>query len=195
MINTSCPTNTQRNTQELFEFFIYSLFLKEGKEEQANKKASTFISTLPHRDLIYAANFSSSELRKQITEALKKAKTGNYTLYTNAIAFLALKLAEDSLYFNSNFLMNASLEDLLQIPGMNDLSARFFLIHTRENQEHAILDKKVFQWLSLFQTTPKRTPKGSQYILWEKKYLEFIKSYGTKLLESRSMLCQEKRAA
>lgn len=64
-------------------------------------------------------------------------------------------------------------QDLEAIPGIGPKTARFFVMHSRAGQEHAILDTHILKWLREqgLTTAPKTTPTGHMYASWEQSYL------------------------
>ena len=64
------------------------------------------------------------------------------------------------------------MEDLEAIPGIGPKTSRFFLLHTRPNQEIAVLDTWILKYLkNAGYNAPKATPSGKKYLELEKNFL------------------------
>ena len=81
-------------------------------------------------------------------------------------------------WFNGNLyprmvngcLRRATLETLLLIPGVGDKTARFFILHSREDEQCIPLDTHVLKFISSkgVPCVPTVTPAKSKYGMWEK---------------------------
>jgi thermostable 8-oxoguanine DNA glycosylase len=84
-------------------------------------------------------------------EYYKERKIGRYHTMTGAFEHLYL--------LN---LATAALDDLLEVPGVGNKTARFFLMNTREDQRFAILDVHILRWLGRYHPNiPTATPAGN----------------------------------
>jgi len=71
-------------------------------------------------------------------------------------------------------LATCSLEDLMNVHGVGQKTARFFLLHTRPNCQCAVLDTHILKWLRENQVVdvPQSTPTNvKQYLALEKQFL------------------------
>ena len=70
-------------------------------------------------------------------------------------------------------LRTCSLDDLLNVYGVGNKTARFFLLHTRQGCDYAVLDTHILAWLrdNGVEDAPKNTPTNS------KKYQELEKKF------------------
>jgi len=81
-------------------------------------------------------------------------------------------------------LRKCSLEDLESVWGLGPKSVRCFLIHTRENQKYAGLDRHVLRYLrGLGYNVPDHTPNRTQYSKIEKIFLEHAEKIGKTISE------------
>lgn len=94
--------------------------------------------------------------------ALVASKVGQYGRLTKGIMqSLDLDLA------------SCTLDDLLSIHGVGNKTARFFLLHTREGCDYAVLDTHILAWLRNrgIPDVPKSTPSnGKDYRRLEKTF-------------------------
>jgi thermostable 8-oxoguanine DNA glycosylase len=73
-------------------------------------------------------------------------------------------------------LRDATLEQLMEVKGVGNKTARFFLLHSRHNQSIAVLDVHILKYLrSQGIDAPKQTPSGKKYLELEKNFLELAK--------------------
>ncbi len=71
------------------------------------------------------------------------------------------------------------MQDLEKIPGVGLKTSRFFLTHSRPNQEYAILDTHILRHMrdDLNIATPKTTPTNPKvYYALEAKLLEVVRA-------------------
>lgn len=95
---------------------------------------------------------------------LRAARTGKYTVLENALRWLTscnLDLAA------------VTPEQLAACPGVGPKTGRFFVVWTRPEERHAVLDVHVLRWLrSQGYDTPTATPSGSRYAALEGAFLK-----------------------
>jgi len=70
-------------------------------------------------------------------------------------------------------LRTCSINDLEAVHGIGSKTSRFFLLHTRPNQQLAVLDTHVLRFMRSrgFRNIPKATPTGRRYREIEAKFL------------------------
>ena len=70
-------------------------------------------------------------------------------------------------------LPNCTLDDLLNIHGVGNKTARFFLLHTRIGCEYAVLDTHILKWMrGRGEDVPKSTPtRKTVYTKLERRFL------------------------
>jgi len=72
----------------------------------------------------------------------------------------------------------------MSIHGVGPKTARFFLVHSRPDQEYVILDTHVLAWLKEKGVdVPKSTPSGESYLRIEKVALCLFRAYFGKSLD------------
>jgi thermostable 8-oxoguanine DNA glycosylase len=103
--------------------------------------------------------------RGVLLEELKSSSLGQYNrLAAGFEASLTLDLR------------NATLDQIMDIKGVGNKTARFFLLHSRPDQNIAVLDVHILKYLrSQGFEAPKQTPSGKKYLELEKNFLELAK--------------------
>lgn len=124
-------TNFNRNKLELQAFWIFCILVAGKNSDIASRKLSQLMSRA-NGDLFQYFK----DLGVGLHNFLVANKVGQYNRITKAII--------DSLDLD---LVNDSLERLLKVYGVGNKTARFFLLHTRENQNVAVLDVHILNWL------------------------------------------------
>lgn len=98
-------------------------------------------------------------------DKVKESKLGQYNRLTAGFE-ASLKLD----------LRTATVDELKAIKGIGNKTARFFLLHSRPNQNIAVLDVHILKYLrSQGFDTPKATPGEKQYLELEKEFLTLAK--------------------
>jgi thermostable 8-oxoguanine DNA glycosylase len=97
-----------------------------------------------------------------LLDKLKESKLGQYNRL--AAGF------EQSLKLD---LKTATLDEIKKVKGIGNKTARFFLLHSRPNQNIAVLDVHILKYLrSEGFAAPKQTPGDKQYLELEKEFLK-----------------------
>lgn len=157
MLIDPCPNpNKKMSIPELEAFILFSIAVAGKNAKYISKAIVNFLSFMPDK-----SPFKS--VRKMIEENclltnLKNARIGNY----NKNYFAFVKIAESGID-----LKKCTLNDLLEFPGIGNKTARFFLLHTRKNEQYAVLDTHILKYLrERGINAPRSTPQG------KKKYKE-----------------------
>lgn len=147
-------TNYNRTDSELETFWLFCLFVAGKNSDTASIKLSQLLEDMSPWDTPF------SYLKAiDIHNKLLSVKSGQYTRLSKAI--------EQSIDLD---LRNCDLNDLINIYGVGPKTARFFLLHTREDCEYAVLDTHILKWLrnhAGYYDAPKNTPQSKQdYDYW-----------------------------
>lgn len=163
MVNPIEITKFDRNQRELEEFWLFSMFVAGKNSDFAARKLQSLTSYLGDHPLIGQMRGWKPE---QVEKLLRLVKVGQYDRLTKAIVG-SFKLD----------LRTATLQDLMDVHGVGPKTARFFLLHSRENCECAVLDTHILKFLRAngYLDAPKSTPSGSRYVLWEGVFLSVCK--------------------
>ena len=94
---------------------------------------------------------------------LRHAKLGKYQQWDKLLNWFGAEVRDVN-----HFLRTATLKQLLEVPGVGDKTARFFLLHSRKDEKVVPLDTHILKFVGeTFPTCPKVTPRGRAYGFWE----------------------------
>ena len=159
------PTNItdfNRDTNQLEAFWLFCMFVAGKNSDYASRCLSKLIHGMSRRGYDGIFNYFKDLGRDGIHNALVANKVGQYTRLTKGVM--------QSLDLD---LRTCRLDDLLKIHGVGNKTARFFLLHTREGGNYAVLDTHILAWLRTHgvEEAPKTTPTDSKvYRTLEKKF-------------------------
>lgn len=169
MIDPNNITNFNRTNAELQEFLLFCVVVAGKKSDQQSKKLWSFLESVfnnedeemtPFQKLKYL--FASD----CFDEVLQESKLGQYTRIKKA--FYQLLALDPQI---------CTLEELEAVEGVGPKTARFFLLHSRPNQEFAVLDTHVLKFLSsLGFSVPKATPPKKLYGKIESWFLDYARA-------------------
>lgn len=181
MINPQEITNYNRTTAELQEFLLFAIMVHGKKAEVQAVKLERFLNYLAHVtgcempfEMVDIAMNYEEEDEDLLVKALKKFGLGQYGRLCQAIADL-IQLPD---------LRTVTVEELVNCFAIGPKTARFFIVHSRPNAWHAILDTHILKWLRLQGVEcPKLTPQGKLYDHFEKIFLTFVQKSGLSVAE------------
>jgi thermostable 8-oxoguanine DNA glycosylase len=159
------PTNIthfDRDTNQLESFWLFCMFVAGKNSDYASRCLSKLIHGMSKRGYDDIFNYFKDLGRDGIHNALVASKVGQYGRLTKGIM--------QSLDLN---LRTCTLDDLLNIHGVGNKTARFFLLHTRAGGNWAVLDTHILAWLRDHgvENAPKNTPTNSElYCELEKQF-------------------------
>lgn len=166
MIDPTRITNFKRTKSELEELLLFCIIVAGKTASIQAKKLDLFL-----KDDISLSPFQllDSYLRKGILlDKIKEAKLGQYNRLEKAFAQV-LNLD----------VFNCTVAELENIMGIGPKTARFYILHSRSNQQVAVLDTHLLKWLreELGLNAPKSTPNSKQYLILEKEFLSYCKEH------------------
>jgi thermostable 8-oxoguanine DNA glycosylase len=162
-------TDFNRSDAELEAFWLFCVLVAGKNSKIQAKKLANFLKPAVAAGI---SPFRYIELRqhKFLDEDIKAEKLGQYTrIHKCFIESLKLDLR------------NCTVEDLEAVSGVGPKTARFFLTHSRPNQQFAVLDTHILKWLSAKLDdvkVPKATPSGKKYRKFEKMFLQLCEDGG-----------------
>jgi thermostable 8-oxoguanine DNA glycosylase len=171
MINPQDITKYNRTLPELEEFLLFSILVAGKNSTTTAIKLEKFLRS----QRLYGVNdftpmqFISFLERGNglLRQAIVKAKFGQYNRIEAAFRGIM------KIYGR---LRTVSVAELESIKGIGPKTARFFVLHTRENQNHAVLDTHILRYLRDHGLkAPKSTPSGKKYLELEKCFLDIAK--------------------
>ena len=166
MIDPENITNFNRTEEELQEFALFSVIAAGKTASIQALKLHEFLTApknhvLPFRYIRCLMDFGV------LRGALLQCKMGQYARIESA--FEGLVLADD-MYG----LANMDIPKFDAIGGIGPKTARFFLLHSREGFECAVLDVHILKWLrEIGYDAPQQTPQNvDRYRRLEKIFLK-----------------------
>jgi hypothetical protein len=159
LVDPTIVTNYTRTDAELELYWLFCQVV-------AGKTARTQARALEKFLLIETSGSPFDRIRVMMSKDtlaanLKEARLGQYTRLTQGFA--------QSVALN---LRTVDVDGLKAITGVGDKTARFFLIHSRPNQNIAVLDRHITKYLgTLGYDVPTGTPSPKQYPVLEQAFL------------------------
>ena len=168
MINPTTITNHDRNQRELDEFLLFSIMVAGKSASGTAKKLNQFLTHIENGES--PLEFVDNLLHEgSLDHMMKQCRLGQYGRLGKAFAGI--------LRFQGH-LHEISVEDLESINGIGPKTARFFVLHSRQNVRHAVLDTHILKWLKLHgENAPKSTPTGKKYAMLEQAFLTYSWKY------------------
>lgn len=168
MIDPSNITNFNRTEAELQEFLLFCIVVAGKNAEQQAKKLDAFLK----------AGYNQFGVKTPFNLIQKMIK---FPIYKNSLGTLlrSVKMGQYSriseAFIYTSFIKNlktVTLNELLDVPGIGPKTSRFFLLHSRPNQNIACLDTHILKWMGkIGYTVPKSTPQGIRYKQLENSFL------------------------
>ncbi len=181
MIKPSEITKFNRTEAELEEFLLFSIMVAGKNSQQTAKKLDSFLfvtmgflsplSWVEH--LLKLENGMSQS--KPLINCMQGHKLGQYDrLY---------KAFKGIVKFKNN-LSNVTVQELESVHGIGAKTARFFVLHSRPNQQLAVLDTHILRWMrDQGIDAPKATPSGKKYQQLEQLFLDIAQQKGISVAE------------
>lgn len=167
MIDPTKITNYNRNQRELEEFLLFCIMVAGKSASGTAQKLHQFLMRRENNEspLEYVDALVHEELNLDLDTAMRNVRLGQYKRLGTAFRGI--------LQFQ-NRLHEVSVEDLESISGIGSKTARFFILHSRPNVSHAVLDTHILKWLrEQGVDAPKSTPPKKKYAELEKIFLTF----------------------
>ncbi len=185
MIDPRNITDFNRSEKELQEFLLFGIMVHGKKSSIQAVKLEQF--------LIYLAHVTGQELPFEMIDVALNTeddRTGANLLFTSLQKF---KIGQYNRLFRAigdlirlPSLKVVTLEQLENCFAIGQKTARFFLVHSRPNQQLAILDTHILKLLRSkgIENVPDRTPTGKkQYEHFEKIFLTMVETSGQSVAE------------
>lgn len=183
MINPKDIINFNRNQNELEEFMLFCVVVAGKNSQVQAEKLNEFlkdVSNVYHTVCRQCCSWYNERAmwfeilrRVEFVGYLRKHKLGQYDRLERVFKKL-IRLD----------MRTVTLEQLVNIQGVGNKTARFFLMYTRPNQRFAVLDTHVLKYLrEKGYNVPKSTPNKNHYPKWEEVYLKLADESGMTLPE------------
>jgi endonuclease III len=174
MITPTSITNYNRTEAELEEFLLFSIMVAGKNSQQTAKKLDSFLFATMGliSPLDWIANLVKIKENKicstdPLMTCMKNHKLGQYNRLFSA--FTGILQFKDRL-------SSVTVQELESVKGIGPKTARFFLLHSRPNQEIAVLDTHILHWMrDNGIKAPKTTPSGEKYLKFEKMFIDIAK--------------------
>jgi hypothetical protein len=164
MIDPLNVTDYARSQDDLEQFWIFCITVAGKNADQTAAKVAALLAPRPagQTPLAYLKSLGPS-----LRNALVACRTGQYGRIVRALA--------ESFDLD---LRTAPVDALQQVHGVGPKTARFFVLHTRDDARVAVLDTHILKWLKRLNVrgVPQHTP-GSV-----KRYLE-LESHTIRIME------------
>jgi len=168
MIDPTKITNYNRTEDELEEFLVFAILVAGKTAKTQAKKLEEFYNGR----LEYGKVFQKYSLFEWI----------NYLVHTNSltIEMMRYKLGQYKRLYKAlsgvlrfeGWLDEVSVEDLESVNGIGSKTARFFVLHSRKDVRHAVLDVHILKWMrGQGYSAPKQTPTKKKYAILESQFL------------------------
>lgn len=163
LIDSHNITNYNRSNEELELFWLFSVLVagknsrvQAGKLDEFMSGDARVLNLSPFGYIRWCSRWC------HLREVMEEHKLGQYNRLVPCF--------EQSTDLD---LRKCSVEDLEAIHGVGPKTARFFILHTRRDEHHAVLDTHILRWMreELGIPTPKNTPSGKRYYDLEGDYL------------------------
>lgn len=173
MIDPTNITKFNRTEAELEEFLLFCILVAGKNSNVQAKKLEKFLTDYSDRpmDPFTLIRYLIFMGQSALMSWMKMSKLGQYT---------RLEKCFTELMFLQGKLSTCSVSDLEAISGIGPKTARFFLTHTRPNQQFAVLDTHMLRYLRDmgYDKVPASTPSGKKYREWELVVLDKALSHG-----------------
>lgn len=182
MITPTSITNYNRTEAELEEFLLFSIMVAGKNSEQTAKKLDSFlfatmglISPLDWINNLVKIKDNKISSTDPLMVCMKNHKLGQYNRLFSAFTGI--------LQFKGR-LSSVTVQELESVKGIGPKTARFFVLHSRPNQEIAVLDTHILHWMrDNGIQAPKTTPSGEKYLKFEKMFIDIAKKNGISIAD------------
>lgn len=183
MIDPTNVTKYDRTEAQLQEYWLFCMVVAGKTAVTQARLLDAFLTSLggdtPYQGIRQAI------MDDDLLDMLKLSRLGQY----NRLA----KAMEASLAFE-NKMDNVTVGELESIPGVGSKTARYYLLHTRANQQLAALDTHILAHMrDLGLTTQKGTPPaGSKYDALEQQFIALAKASGMTIADYDLMVWNQR---
>lgn len=169
MINPENITKYDRSEEELEEFLLFCILVAGKNSDIQARKLDDFLKYRPFPENVSPFKYISSLDEQGILETvIRECKLGQYNRVVPSFRDVSNRFYKK--------LKSVELSELVSVHGIGPRTARFFLVHSRKNCNHAVLDTHVLKWLrnqypANAHNFPKSTPPEKEYLFWETIFL------------------------
>lgn len=156
MIDPTKITNFNRSTAELEEFWLFCLAVAGKTASQIALKIDDFLSRREGNEtpFDYVRRLA---IQGQLIDEMTRVKLGKYRLLDAGYRATVAKAGP--------CLRTSDVRELERIPGVRHKTSRFFVLHSRENADIAVIDTHVLKYLRDrgYPDIPTSVPQNDRY--------------------------------
>lgn len=183
MIDPTDVTKYDRTEAELEEWLLFCIVAAGKTAKTQARLLDGFLTNLRNlsKELTGKSNQSPFQLIWNadsigaLRSEIEKSRLGQYNRLEKSF-----RKTHDFL----NKMKTISIDELETIPGVGPKTARFYLLHSRQNQNYAVLDTHILHYMrDNGLTALKVTPSGKVYAQTEQLFLNHAKSINKTLAD------------
>lgn len=167
-------TDYNRSVAELEELLLFCVSV-------AGKSAGVTAAALDEFLAGHAGRSPFDKIKRLINDgalsaAIKASRLGKHTRLTRAFA----ELVEAGLDLTA-----CTCEQLEAIHGIGPKTSRFFIVHTRQGEQLAVLDTHILRYMKSlsYDNIPASTPTGKRYLQIERDFIALAERQGRDIAE------------
>ena len=169
MIDPNNVTNPARTPAELEEFLLFCVVVAGKNADQQARKLDLFLGG--RRPFAF---IRSSDRGGRLEARLREVRLGKYSLLQRSFRELSRSGTD---------LATCAWEHLTRFPGIGIKTAKFFVLHSRPNEMHGVLDTHVLAWMRDHWEpagprglpVPRHSPQDPRvYRFWETVYFGMV---------------------
>lgn len=169
MVDPTDITDFCRSDEDLQEFFLFSAAVAGKTAKVIAQKISEFLA-LDRSDVTPFDKIRAMVRTHSLGMNLRYVKLGKYSILSDCYRQVVIDNID---------LRTCSVDELEKLPGVGEKTSRFFILHSRPNQELACLDTHILSYLEeLGHSVPKSQPTGKKYAELEQIFLSHAKALG-----------------
>ncbi len=162
LVDPTRITNYERTDEELQTFLLFCIAVAGKTASVISKKIQDFLY-LSRNDFLPFDKIKEMVQNHSLGINLQRVKLGKYSILGPCYSQISQSCLD---------LRTCSTDDLEKFPGIGPKTSRFFILHSRKDQEYACLDTHVLQYLkNLGHKVPKSSPSGNKYKELEQIFL------------------------
>jgi thermostable 8-oxoguanine DNA glycosylase len=164
MITPTEITNYNRTEAELEEFLMFAILVAGKTAKMQAQKLENFLN--PMMSTMGLTPFGVLE------QMIKTASLGTQMKFARLGQYKRIETAFRQILTFKGDLKKISVQDLESVKGIGSKTARFFVLHSRKDARHAVLDVHILKWMrGQGYSAPKQTPTKKKYAILESQFL------------------------